>query len=198
VPDNLPADFAPDALDDLLQQAQIGLPTALQGFFDRYASTFLQAIRARLDGRMRSEWDSTDFMQRARLRLLLAGIEKLHFCSAASLVAFIKKIAVNEVLREKRKRHNQMKATGQIVALTPDAQQWLTDRAASVFDKLVAADRWANTLAQLPPDHCKIAELFLIGYTQVEIAAKLGISERTVRSVVAKLRSAMTPGPSED
>jgi RNA polymerase sigma factor (sigma-70 family) len=177
---------AVNSFNDLFRQAQLGSPEALQTFFDKYRDAVLDVIRARMNRALRSAWDSADFMQRTRKKLLALKIDGKQLETLAALLAYINKIAQREVQQELRKRQNEKKAS--IDALSPAQEQQLVDRAPAVHDELAREETWHNILASFTPAHQAIAIRLREGYEHSEIAAERGVSERTVGRVAERLR----------
>ena len=74
----------------------------------------------------------------------MGNFEELHFPTPSAFMAYILQIAVREVLQEKRKRHNRMKASGAIHALSQKEEQQIPDRAAPAIDELATEEKWKN------------------------------------------------------
>jgi RNA polymerase sigma factor (sigma-70 family) len=64
-----------------------------------------------------------------------------------------------------------------------DDPSYLLDRTPSPVEAAILTDTVTTLFQAMTPDDRPIVELILVGYTAVEVAARLGCSERTVRRV---------------
>ena len=128
----------------------------------------------------------------------MGNFEELHFLTPSAFMAYIFQIAVREVLQEKRRRPNRMKASGAIHALSQEEEQQIADRAPQAIDELATEEKWKNVLAKLSLEYRNVAIHKRDGYTHSEIAAKLGISERTVGTAVQALKKLLLAKEQED
>jgi DNA-directed RNA polymerase specialized sigma24 family protein len=91
-----------NGLEELLRQAQNGNAGAAQELFDNYAKHFLTVIRRRIARRLRTVFDSADFLQEARIALFSGNLQG-QCKSVESFLAFLTKVAENHVLKANRK-----------------------------------------------------------------------------------------------
>ena len=77
--DHIVATAAADPLEQAFAQARQGPREARLAFFDTHGPVFLKVIRAKMDAKLRSAWDSTDFMQECRLDLLRRDFADMDF-----------------------------------------------------------------------------------------------------------------------
>src|SRR5262245_5843129 len=100
-------DHAPppeNAFEELLRLAREGSQPAKQKLLEKYSRAILAAIRAKMDRRLPTLWDSTDFMQRACLKLHRVQMEDKHFENEKAFMGYLVTIATREVQQEKRKQ----------------------------------------------------------------------------------------------
>lgn len=102
-----------------------------------------------------------------------------------AFLAFLKTIAETQVLQavRKQRRHNTQSLPAEVADL-------IADHSPAVPEMQSLEERWQKTLERLPLVYRRVAELRRHEYSQLEIAAELGICERTVRTAIARLREA--------
>jgi RNA polymerase sigma factor (sigma-70 family) len=159
---------------------------ALKALIDEYAGPLLRVIRARLRrNNLRSQYDSADFLQRTRVKLEQCDLASKHFETADQFLAYMIRVAQNEIGQAARKQHVPERS---LDGLTAAEQQQMTAHDPQPDDIAVADEMWRNALAKLDRSHRGIAWMLRDEYMEVEIAKKLGISDRTVRRVLKKLQ----------
>jgi RNA polymerase sigma factor (sigma-70 family) len=176
----------------LLAAAQAGCPVAAQEFFNRYADAIRLVIRRGLkrNPKVRTVWDSDDFMQRTRAKLFQIDFDEKHFENPQALLSYLARIAENEVKQENRKLSRQAKAAGiegQAVNVSADKMGEIVDKTSDHTAEIATEETWQALLASLPPLWREIAVLLREGYSQVEIAKKLKTSDRNVGRAVRDL-----------
>jgi DNA-directed RNA polymerase specialized sigma24 family protein len=179
-----------ESLEALLLEARNGNPEAAQRLFDKYAKHFLTVIRHRLAPRVRSVFDSDDFLQETRMALFA---NRLHedCTSVESFVAFLTRVAENKVLAANRKfldyRRRSLKREVSLAGI-PDEQIPAAPRCSPAVAAL-ANDEWESLLKDRPLVYRKILEKLRQGFTHCEIATALQINERFVRRVLVKIQA---------
>lgn len=170
----------------LLRQAQAGSDPAAQELIDRFGPFILRVIRNRLDKRLRRIFDSADFSQAVWASFFAIPPKKYDFQEPEDLVRFLENVARNKVIEQVRRRlgtrNHQIRReiplenSQNLIAPTPTASQ-----------EAIARERWQNALA-MQPHHQEIMNSFRGGLSRKEIAERMGISERTVRRAIRRLR----------
>jgi RNA polymerase sigma factor (sigma-70 family) len=106
-------------------------------------------------------------------------IGKFEYRNEGSLVAWLKKIMVNECLMELRKQHSFLQVADEPVDMVDDPE---------VFDRMNAADIY-RLILQLPVGYRTVFNLFSVeNFSHAEIAKMLAISEGTSKSQFHKAR----------
>jgi RNA polymerase sigma factor (sigma-70 family) len=179
-----------DDFTRLLDAWRAGSRAALGELLTRYSDPVRAAIRNRLNDRLRSEYDSLDFVQEVWAAVAEIQPDEFTFPTQDALVGFLVQVARNKVIDTCRRRLNTQGyaktreqalvraadgATLPIPGTDPTPSQWA-----------VAAERWSEIVADLPPLHVAVMERLRDGYTQVEVAAMTGMTDRTVRRIVAR------------
>lgn len=173
-------DFEP-----LLRRAQNGCPEAARALFDRYREPVLRAVRRRLHPRLRSVYDSEDFVQTVFKSFFR---EPLDFAGPAALVAFLTEVAGNKVaeaFRAKLVYHKQnlnretpLDAVGEDLA---DAHQ------PTASQEAVADEKWERLTRHLTPAQRQVLGLIRMGYTRDEVSARTGLHVKAIQRLLRRL-----------
>jgi RNA polymerase sigma-70 factor (ECF subfamily) len=176
----------------LMQGIREGSEDAAKQLVERYGPHVLRVVRKRLNPKLRSKFDSSDFQQDVWASFFV-GVSGRTFERPEALMAFLAKMARNKVLMAVRQRC-------QIQKYNVDREHSLDGSAAcEARDKagpdptpsqlVVAQEKLDQLLKDHPPRYQRILILLSQGYTQVQISRELGVSERMVRRVIQKLWS---------
>src|ERR1019366_3750089 len=93
-----------DEFHALMQRVLAGSDEATQELFRHYEPFLLQAIRRRLAKRIRSKFDSLDFVQDVWASFFAERTEERTFANPDQLLAFLTKLAQNKVIDVARQR----------------------------------------------------------------------------------------------
>ncbi len=177
------------SFQSLMERVQKGCPDAVCLLVEQYGHHIVRAVRRSLAREMRSKFDSTDFAQAVWASFFRVPDRADELRTPEALLAFLTTLARNKVVQEFRRRLQSQKynlraersAEDSAVAVT------LTDRQPSPSQMAQARERQQLMLQKLPDRHQPILGLRLAGKTCEEIAAELGVSERTVRRALQSL-----------
>lgn len=180
----------------LIERLRAGDPAALAELYERYGGVVREAVRRRLPDRLRKEYDSLDFAQDVWASFCRLPPGRHEFDSPAQLGGFLARVAYNKVVDVCRRRFQSQardinreqqvvrpECGGYLPAITLAAS---TDPSPSQL--MIADERWAAIAAALPPHYLAVVERIREGYTHQEIAAMVGITDRTVRRIVAQVQ----------
>ena len=173
----------------LLDEISRGSEEATRNFIDLYGPHVQRAVRRRLNVRMRSRFDSHDFMQAvwasffARLPDLRDVLER-----PSSIIRFLARMASNKVVDEYRRcfeseKNNVLREQRITDDLSPSGRH----RPPRPSEFAIAHEQWARLVEGQPEHYQQILTLRVAGETHKEIARRLNVSERTVRRVIKKL-----------
>ncbi len=183
-------------LDDLLRGAAAGDAEARQELFDEYAHHFRWLIRRKLKHRLRSLFDSEDFMQRTRMVLLQRELEQSIFSSPEAFTAYLCRAAENIVNEANRQQTGEQKRDlGREVALEApcvNPEKDLVSSETGPLETAEANDEWDRLLRACPQRERGILVLLRQGYSHAETAARLGLNERTIRRLIERLRESQS------
>jgi RNA polymerase sigma factor (sigma-70 family) len=194
-------DFEQDANHDfqsLFQKVKSGDRVASRQFVEEYTPVLLKVVRRFLHSRMRSRFDSIDFVQGVWASVFRnpAGVEQLESREAAAL--YLARMARNKVIDATRRsiycKKNDLRRECQLDTLFEghEGENELTDtRQLSPSDLVQLREEWLQLVDTQPAIFREISFLRSIGATFKEIAQKLGVHERTVRRFMRKLAAKM-------
>ncbi len=161
---------------------------------ERFGGVIRAAVRRSLHERLRTQYDSLDFVQDVWASVLALPPGGREFATPAALAAFLARVAQNKVTDVYRQRFQSQKyAISREVSPTAvgEGEKVASAKAQEPTPSLVAiaAERWENLLTQLPPDYHPILHMLRDGFTYHQIAAETGVSVRTVNRVVDRLKT---------
>jgi RNA polymerase sigma-70 factor (ECF subfamily) len=182
----------------LLHLWRAGDQKAAQAIFDRYANQLMDLARRRISQRLARRIDPEDIVQSVfRTFFDRARAGKFHVEGPDDLCKLLVRITVRKTLRQVA-FHRAAKRDMNQEAAPGDSQE---DRLLEVLDREPTPetagkflDQLDHLINQMRPDDREIIELRLQGYNNVEIAAKLGISDRKIRRLLERLRGLASQG----
>lgn len=175
----------------LIEQLHAGDPDALSRLYAEYGGVVRAAVRRRLPDSLRQEYDSLDFTQDVWASICRMGPGQHRFATADELGGFLARVAYNKVIDVcRRKGTNRADVTREqpFGRTETGADVPLPGREATPSQWAIADERWAAIAAALPPAHAAVIARLREGYTQEEVAAMAGVSDRTVRRIVDRVR----------
>ena len=176
---------------NLILRVSEGSEDAAWEIIDKHGEAIFRAVRRSLNSRMRQRFDSADFVQLVWKSFFQkrAGFDR--FSTPDEMAAFLVGMARNKVAMEARR-----------CLIRPTAnmnrERYLDDSNENVGASLLSADpdpsdvaiareRYEQFMQDKPEHHQKIIKLSMSGHKQSDIAALVGVDERTVRRVLNKL-----------
>jgi len=159
--------------------------------FDRCKYRIYAAVRRRLDRRMRSKFDSHDFVQAVWASFFCNVPELERFKTEDELLCFLIRMAGNKVADEYRRRiktekyavhrEKHISGFGDSIGFQPESPE------PTPSERVMARESWEQMLNQIPEKYRDVLELRRSGATMQEIADQLNLSERTVRRLLKNL-----------
>jgi len=182
---------------ELIERVQAGDPQALAAMYAAYGAFVRGAVRRRLPHRLRKEFDSIDFAHDVWLSLCHCDFERYQFATPGELQGFLATVARNKVMDVCRRRimgrvHNVTRERQ--LAHEPDTDDdrdrdnIALSRDPTPSQLAVADERWQEIAAALPPFQLTIVERIREGFSHEEVAVMAGITDRTVRRIVARVQ----------
>ncbi len=179
-----------DKFRDLMGRVQEGSEDAAWELVHRYGDAIRRAVRRTLSPRMRSKFDSLDFVQLVWCSFFRARDQAIRFSRPEELVSFLVTMARNKVGLEVRRRLLTDKFSvdreQSLVALPAKAEE-STDGDLDPIKVAIAREQWDRLIAEQPDQYRQILSLRLQGLTCRDIAESLNIAACTVRRFLNKL-----------
>lgn len=178
-------------LQVLMDQVLAGSEEAAGILVRSYGPAVLRAVRRRLNGRLRSKFDSDDFVQDVWASFFASPPRDRRFVTPQDLAAFLIRVARNKVIDTVRQRlqsqRYNVRRERSLQAEEASLRQRLISPQASPSTVAMSAEEWEALLRRQPPVYRAILLRYREGYSAPQIAAIHGVSERTVRRVLTRL-----------
>jgi RNA polymerase sigma-70 factor (ECF subfamily) len=177
---------------------QAGDQKAARELFDRYVDRLLNLARRRLGQRLAQRVDAEDIVQSVfRTFFGRAREGQFHVEENDDLYKLLVRITLHKTLRQAAYHRAAKRDMNLETTQADDARDHLlealdrgpTPEAASAF-----MDQLEHVLSELGPKDRQIIDLRLQGYNNVEIAEKLGVSDRSIRRLLERLRGQAEQG----
>lgn len=187
-------------LPALVARAKDGDEEAIRILVGQFEPEVRLIVRGRLPRRLRAQFDSMDFVQ-AVWQSFFADLREdpgpKEFENERHLRGFLAGVARNKVFEQDRRLTRTAKYD--LARERPlyvrrggrDVAQDVPSPDPTPSQNAQASDRLAILTAGLPPREVEILTLRHEGLTHDEIAARLGVNERTVRRAIESARSRM-------
>ena len=160
---------------DLVRKCQKGNKHAQHVLFETYSDRFFRLMLRYV----RIQEDAEDLVMIAFVKIF-KNVGGFVLKDQGGLEAWMRKIMVNEALMLLRKRHN--------LSLTESIDKLDPEHNLAAWQELEPEDLY-KMIIELPPGYRTVFNLFVVeGYSHVEIAALLGITENTSRSQLFKAK----------
>jgi RNA polymerase sigma-70 factor (ECF subfamily) len=181
-----------ESLSELLHKAAHGDEAAQSRFVERYGKHVLRIVRRGLVPRLRSIFDSADFVQDiwASFFAQCPGAEVWE--SPERIAAYLTAMAGNkmtEIFRQRFQSHRYN--LRRELQFDEDVHERLCDRPTTdptPSQHFMAEEQFQQLLQGLPDHYRRILELRRAGYTHEEIAQQLGIHKKTVSRVIQQVQ----------
>jgi RNA polymerase sigma-70 factor (ECF subfamily) len=174
-----------------MARVRSGESEAYEELLVRYGDAVRMAVRRRLHDRLRTHYDSLDFVQDVWASFLALDLSRYRFADQDALVGFLCRVARNKVVEVFRRRFATMKsdiAREESPSLGGGSATGLLGREPTPSQFAVAGERWADLVRHLPEGHRAVLERLREGHTQEEVASLLNVSVRTVERIVRRLK----------
>ena len=184
----------------LLREAQAGSQEAARELYDTYVHYIRECVRQRLWRKLRSKFDSQDFVQQVWLSFFRDGGNLPDFQSPAELLAYFKSMAENKVTFEARNRQMKRRAVNleeRVAEEDSHVGAHPATRIPTPSAIAIVRERYEELVGQRPREMQDVAELRLAGASFRQIAEELQIDEATARRVmrILRRRSSLPPQP---
>ena len=176
------------SFDDLMVRLRAGDPEAAARVFERFAHRLIGLARARWAGRS-GKLDPEDVLQSVfRSFFARHAGGQFHFDGWEGLWAMLVLLTVRKCGRQARHLRAACRDLRREAADNDDLDWEGLAREPSPEEAAALSDLLAELLHRSPESEWPILSLSLQGYTQSEISARVGCTERTVRRVLTRMR----------
>lgn len=167
-----------DDISDLIIRTNAGEPGARDKLFASAYAELRKLARSRLrDGGRNTVLDTTALVHETYLRFLNSG--QLRSDDRRAFFAYASRVMRSVIIDAVRERQAERRG-GDLNRLTLNTQ--LIDKLPAGEDELLQVNEALEVLAQAEPRLATVVEMrYFGGYTEVEIAEALDLTERTVR-----------------
>jgi RNA polymerase sigma factor (sigma-70 family) len=175
----------------LMERVVAGSDEAARELTERYGPSLLRAVRLRLNRNLRPKFDSLDFVQDIWASFFTDLPRGPSFRGPGELVNFLACLARNKVVKAVRQRLQGQK-------YNVNREQPLEDlirnqrtapqaRQPTPSEVAMGREEWERLLQRQPPVYRRVLLLLHDGKTPAAVAQEIGVTERTVRRVTAKV-----------
>jgi len=179
---------------DLIERWRDGDADAAALLYERYTNQLAQLVRNHLNQKLATRFDPEDVVQsvmRSMFRRTQAG--SFEFDEDDDVWKLLVTIALNKVRNKARFNRAAKRDARRETSLnaTENSDEWLVPKLGRVPDASTAVE-FADLLEQFEPRERDLLRLRLEGYSQDEIAEELGVTDRTIRRLLSRIRERLT------
>jgi RNA polymerase sigma-70 factor (ECF subfamily) len=177
--------------EHLMERVRTGDAEAARELFQSYGEAIQKVVRRRLSRRMRSEFDSLDFVQDAWASFFHIAPERWTFQTPEELMAFLTRLVQNKVVDAYRLRYQtKAHAPGHIQTLQTNTPN-VAARQPTPSQVAIAEEEWDRMLQDKPPKLRGALEMLRAGYSRQEIAENLGLHPKTIQRLLQSMNKQM-------
>ena len=186
----------PKSLSELLERARQDSEGSAQEIVERYGPYILRAVRRRLNKKLRSKFDSVDFVQAVWASFFALPADRLQFERPQQLVDFLMGLARNKVVDAVRQRlETQKYDVNRELPLydstAVDARE-VKARGPTASQVAIAKEEWQRAQDSAVPREERIVNWIQRGQSLESIAREIGVSVKTIRRVLERIRQRPT------
>jgi RNA polymerase sigma-70 factor (ECF subfamily) len=175
----------------LMALVRAGSEEAARELFDRYSSHISRVVRRRLHRRLRTQYDTLDFLQAVWASFFAVPLEQYNFEQPKDLVGFLARMAYNKVVDATRRRFGTVKhnINGEIPfgddrGVSPEQ---VAVRQPTPSQEFMAEERWEQLLQGLTPPFRRVLELLRQGYSHKKIGEEVGLHPKMIQRFLRQL-----------
>jgi len=175
-----------------IEGVRSGSPDAVWKLIAEYGPHIQRVVRRRLDRRMRSKFDSLDFVQMVWASVFRNPRELGSLEQPEDLIRYLATLARRKVIYEYRRRivnDTKYNFSREQPLSEEDSNQAdvLSTEVETPSQIAMAREQWEKLVDQQPDRDRSIVQMRIGGATFLEISQQLGINERTARKVIDRL-----------
>ncbi len=178
------------AFAELVKGLRTGDPTAYDGICRQYSPFIRAAVRRQLHHRLRTRFDSVDFVQDVWVSFLAIPGNRHTYDTPQALLAFLNQMAYHRVTEVFRQRFSTQKdnITRELEMADDNSSHQPLSTAPTPSQCAIAAEEWLRLTSRFPAGHRMILECLRKGHTQEDIAHLANVSLSTVNRIVRRLK----------
>lgn len=180
------------SLSQLLEKAWKDSDGSAREVVERYGPYILRAVRRRLDKKLRSKFDSVDFVQAVWASFFAMPPDRLQFKRHQELVNFLMGLARNKVVDVVRQRLEtqkyDVKREAPLFDSSPIDAREVPTPGPTASQVAIAKEEWQRAENPDTPRDERIVNWIKMGQSLEEIAKEIGVSVKTIRRVLDRLR----------
>lgn len=193
-------ELSKEQLVKLLDEAASGSEEAARQLTEHYGPFLRHAVRRWLHKRMRTQFDSLDFVQDVWASFFARDFDKNAFREPAQLVAFLRLMARNKVVAAFRRGLQSKKSNVNREQSLQEAEETrgfqLVDKRQQPPSRIVSGcEEWEKFLRNQLPAYREILRRYGEGRDVTAISQELNVSERTVQRVLKRVLAQFAPAP---
>lgn len=185
----------------LMREAEAGSEEAARELYDTYVKYVLRCVRNRMWHRLRSKFDSQDFVQQVWASFFDDRGGLPDFQTPEDLIAYLQAMAEKKVVAEARQRRNLKRNLSLETEVHQDsdkagphpATRLPTPSAVAIFE-----EQYDRLVESQTEDTRAVAQLRYEGNTFEEIAQCLNMNEATARKVIRAIKRRESSSDSPD
>ena len=186
----------PKSLSELLERARQDSEGSAQEIVERYGPYILRAVRRRLNKKLRSKFDSVDFVQAVWASFFALPVDRLQFERPQQLVDFLMGLARNKVVDAVRQRletqkYDVSRELPLYDSTAVDARE-VKARGPTASQVAIAKEEWQRAQDSAVPREERIVNWIQRGQSLESIAREIGVSVKTIRRVLERIRQRPT------
>jgi RNA polymerase sigma-70 factor (ECF subfamily) len=172
----------------LVERLRAGEPAAAEELYHRYGPFLRAAVRRQLHPRLRTRYDSLDFVQDVWASFLALPAGRYTFESPEALLEFLRQVAYHKAVEGFRRRFETQRDDANREVSAAGAVDNVPSKDATPSLHAIAGEELDRLLSRFPPGYRVIVERLREGYTHADIARMAGVSRSTVERVVRRLK----------
>lgn len=176
------------AFAELVDGLRAGDPAAVEALCRQYAPFIRAAVRRQLHPRLRTRFDSLDFVQDVWASFLALPADRYAFDTPQALFGFLTRMASNRVVEVFRQRFGTQKHDIARELADDAARDALPARGPTPSQWAIAAEEWERLTSRFPEGHRVVLERLREGYTHEDVARLADVSLSTVNRIVSRLK----------
>jgi RNA polymerase sigma-70 factor (ECF subfamily) len=187
--DAIEAPWSGQSFRALFQQVIDGSEDAARRLHEQYGPYIAMAVRRKLPPRLRSKYDSLDFVQDVWLSFF--RLPERAFESPEHLIGYLVRMAKNKLTDVRRDRLDAAKHAvcreeplGREVECQERQEVFARDGTPS--EAAISHEMWERMVAGQPPVFRRVLLMLRAGYSQQEVAERLTLCTRTVQRILSR------------